>query len=154
MLTRTFLTTLTAAVLISTASFAQAAPSTPDGYQAAPSSDFRPERGMQHRLQQLHDRLAITPAQQPQWDAVIATLRDNVQAMRGNPALQAVRSGQLNAPQELRAASDLATQRADALQRMIPPVDALYAALSPEQRQIADREIDRMMHQAGGPRRG
>ena len=154
MLKRIFLPTLATAVLISTASFAQAPTVAPNGHQAPPRGDFRPERGIQHRLQRLHERLAITPAQQPQWEAVVAALRENAVAMRGNPSWQAVRSGRLSAPQELRAVSDLAQQRADAMQRMVPPVDALYAALSPEQRQIADKAIDKAMRRGPGHRRG
>ncbi len=113
-----------------------------------------PMRGrMQHRLQALHDRLGITPAQQPQWDAVMATLRENMQALRASPAVQAMRSGQLTGVQALRAGADVARQRADGMQRMIPPVESLYGTLSPEQRQVADREIGKMLH-LGGPRRG
>lgn len=155
MLKRTFFPTLAAAVLLSTVAFAQVAAQPQDGYQSAPSGDSRRGPGaMQQRLRQLHDRLAITPAQRPQWDAVVATLRDNAQALRASPAGRALRTGQMNAPEELRAAADLERQRAEAMQRMIGPVDTLYAALSPEQRQVADQEITRMMHRGPGQRRG
>lgn len=146
MFKRILLPAAAAAVLLSTPVFAQGGPATPDGYQPAPRGDFRPAQRIQGRLQKFHDSLGITPAQQPQWDAVVATLRENAQAMRGSPARQAVRSGQLNAVQDMHAFADLARQRADAAQRMIPPVEALYAVLSPQQRQTADRALDRMMH--------
>lgn len=146
MIKRILLPTAAAAMLLSGPVFAQPGPGGPGGYQAAPNGDFGPERGIQRRLQGLHDRLGISPAQQPQWDAVVGTLRENAQAMRGSPALQAVRSGRLNAVQELQALSDLARQRADAMQRLIPAVDALYAALSPEQRQVADQALQRLVH--------
>jgi hypothetical protein len=135
-----------AAVLLSTPVFAQGNPPFPDNYQTAPRGDFGRAHRIQERLQRLHDRLGITPAQQPQWDAVVATLRENAQAMRGSPARQAIRSGQLNAVQDMHAFADLAHQRADAVQRMIPPVEALYAALSPQQRQTADQVLNRVMH--------
>jgi protein CpxP len=108
---------------------------------------------MRERLQQVHDRLAITPAQQPQWDAVVAALRENAQSMRANPATAAIRGGHLTAVQDLHAASDLAHARADALQRMISPVEALYATLSPEQQRTADETLAKAMH-AGKGRRG
>ncbi len=107
---------------------------------------------MQHRLTEVHDRLGITPAQQPQWDALVGTLRDNAVAMRANPAVQAIRSGRLDAVQEMRAAADLARQRADAMQRTLPAVEALYAVLSPEQRQMADQEVNRMIASRSSPR--
>ena len=126
---------------------------TPVFAQTAPDSTAPRIGQMRERLQQVHDRLAITPAQQPQWDAVVAVLRDNARSMRANPATAAIRSGHLTAVQELHAASDLAHARADALQRMIPPVEALYATLSPEQQHTADETLAKAMH-AGNGRRG
>ncbi len=80
---------------------------------------------------------------------MVGALRENVAAMRANPARQAVRSGRLDGVQELHALSDLARQRADAMQRLIPPVEALYAVLSPEQRQVADQAMQRLMRRGG-----
>ena len=115
--------------------------------QTAPEPTAQARGGpMRERLQQVHDRLAITPAQQPQWDAVVAALRDNARSMRANPATAAIRSGHLTAVQDLHAAADLAHARADALQRMIPPVEALYASLSPEQQRTADETLAKAMH--------
>ena len=129
------------AMLAATPVFAQSAPA-PEASAAAPARS----NAMRDRLQQVHDRLGITPAQQPQWDAVVAALRDNAVALRANPAGAAVRSGSLDAVAELRAASDLARARADALARMVPPVEALYASLSPEQQHTADQVLDQAMH--------
>lgn len=141
---RTILAAVAASILATTSVFAQ----TPADPSAAPAarSDYRGAGRMQHRLTEVHDRLGITPAQQPQWDALVGTLRDNAVAMRANPAVQAIRSGRLDAVQEMRAAADLARQRADAMQRTLPAVEALYAVLSPEQRQMADQEVNRMIH--------
>ena len=150
MLKRFGLSLVASAVLLSTPVFAQAV----TGDAPAPAPIARGDQGgrMQHRLQEAHDRLGITAAQQPQWDAVVATLRDNMQQMRASPAVQAIRSGQLNGVQAVRAAADAARLRADAMQRMVPAVEGLYNVLSPEQRQVADREIQHMMHH--GPRHG
>jgi protein CpxP len=126
---------------------------TPVFAQPAPESTAPRGGHLRERLQQVHDRLAITPAQQPQWDAVVLALRDNAQSMRANPAAAAIRSGHLTAVQDLHAAADLAHARVDALQRMIPPVEALYATLSPEQQRMADETLAKAMH-AGKGRRG
>lgn len=142
-------------LLAATPAFAQTAAATDAPVAAAPDATATPNatarRGhgqggyMRERLQKIHDRLAITPAQEPKWDAVVATLRENAQAMRANPASTALRGGKLTAVQDLRAAADLARARADALQRMIPPVDALYATLSPDQQRAADETLSRAM---------
>lgn len=149
-------------LLAGTPAFAQTAAATDAPVAAAPDSVAAPDaapdaaqghgRGgyMRERLQKIHDRLAITPAQEPKWDAVVATLRENAQAMRANPASTGLRGGKLTAVQDLRAAADLAHARADALQRMIPPVDALYAVLSPDQQRAADETLSRAMR--GGSR--
>ena len=145
------LSLVASAVLLSSPVFAQGAPA--DASAPAPIARGDHDTGhMQHRLQEAHDRLGITPAQQAQWDTMVATLRDNARSMQASPAVQAMRSGQLNATQSVRAAADAARLRADAMQRMVPAVEGLYSVLSPEQRQVADREIQRMMHR--GPRHG
>lgn len=133
------------ALLAATPVFAQTAPA------PAAATSVRGDH-MRERLQKIHDRLAITPAQQPQWDAVLAALRENAQAMRANPASAALRTGKLTAVQDLNAAADLARARADGLQRMIPSVEALYASLSPDQQHAADETLARAMH--GGWRQG
>ena len=141
------------ALLAATPVFAQTAPAA-DAPTTAPDTTANPAHGrggyMRERLQKIHDRLAITPAQEPKWDAVVAVLRENAQAMRSNPASTALHGGKLTAVEDLRAAADLAHARADALQRMIPPVDALYASLSPDQQHAADETLGRAMR--GGPR--
>ena len=133
------------AILAATPVFAQPAPDEPPAARA--------QNPLRERLQQLHERLGITPAQQPQWEAMLAAMRDNAKAMRANPAASAFRSGTLNAVQEIHAAADLAHARADALQRMIPSVEALYASLSPEQQHTADQVLAQAMH-AGPARHG
>lgn len=153
MFKRTVLSAVAASILATTTVFAQVAPDATAPAPRAARGDLHRAEWMQHRLREAHERLGITAAQQPQWDALVGTLRDNAMSMRANPAAQAIRSGRLDAIQELRAAADLARQRADAMQRTIPAVEALYAVLSPEQRQTADREINRMVHR-GGHRHG
>ena len=143
------------ALCIGMSVFAQTAAQDAPTQQTATQGDVGGK--LQHRLQVAHDRLGITPAQQPQWDTVVATLRDNMREMRASPAVQAIRSGQLNGAPAVRAAADAAKLRADAMQRMVPAVDGLYTVLSPEQRQVADREIGHMMHRGEhghGPRPG
>lgn len=152
MMNRTVLAAVAASILATSSVFAQPVPGA--GTLPAPqaSTDQRPDGRMQHRVAEAHDRLGITPAQQPQWDALVGTLRDNAAAMRADPAVQQLRDDHLDGLQKLRAAAEIASQRADAMQRTVPVVEALYAVLSPEQRQLADREIDRLTHH--GRRRG
>lgn len=148
MFKRLLLPAIATAVLLSSASIAQTAP----GADTPPPQTELRHGGMAGRLTRLHDRIGITAAQQPQWDAVVATLRESARAMRADPDRRALRNGGLPMPQELRAVAELARQRADAMQRLIPPVDALYAALSPDQQHVADQEIQSLMRGRG--RRG
>lgn len=150
MLKRVLFPAAAAAMLLSGPVFAQNGPggfTTPvQGYQGPQTGNFGPGHGIQFRLQKLHDRLGITPAQQPQWDNLAGSIRQAAQVVRGSPAAQALRSGDLNAVQKLQAMADLAGLRAQAMQQVVPAAQALYAALSPQQRQTADAMLQRFGH--------
>ncbi|HTT80325.1 MAG TPA: Spy/CpxP family protein refolding chaperone [Stellaceae bacterium] len=86
----------------------------------------------------LRQQLAITPAQEPKFDAFVQVMRDNDAAraafLRGNPP-----DRRRNALAELRVQSEAADLDARGLRRLVPAFEALYASLSSQQKQTADR---------------
>jgi protein CpxP len=84
-------------------------------------------------ITQLRQRLQITPAQQPQFEALAAVMRENAQAPAGaTPASTA------SAVDALRFAIRSEQQDLAGMRRLLPALQALYATLSPAQRQAAD----------------
>jgi|GEM_PF-1591030 protein CpxP len=85
-------------------------------------------------IAQLHQRLAITPAQEPQFSALANIMRQNARMMPAGPP-----PANLNAVDGLRLAIQYGQQEIDGMRRMLPALQALYAVLTPAQRQAADQ---------------
>lgn len=113
--------------------------------QAAPSDPARPLLLAQARpagpgpnveadIAQLHQRLQITPAQEPQFAAFAAVMRENARAMPAGPP-----PGNPNAVEALRLAIQYGQQDLDGMRRLLPALQTLYASLSPAQRRTADQ---------------
>ncbi len=131
---------LAAALLVSTAAVSRAALS--EG-GSAPSATPRPVMlaqapappapNVEANIAQLHQRLQITPAQEPHFQALATIMRQNAQTMSS-----AAPPANASAVEGLRLAIQYGQQEIDGMKRMLPVLQALYASLSPTQRQIAD----------------
>ena len=94
---------------------------------------------MERHIAGLQRRLKITPDEQPQWDAFAGVMRQNAAHME---TLQRDRSEKvvtMNASEDMRSYADVARAHADDLQRLATAFDTLYAAMTPEQKTVADR---------------
>ena len=98
----------------------------------APAPGAQPPN-VETRLTQLHQQLQITPAQQSRFAAFADVMRAN--SRMTPPALSANPS----AVDDLRTAIQGSQEELGALQRLLPPLQALYASLSPAQQKIADQ---------------
>ncbi len=103
---------------------------------------------VERQIASLQRRLRITPVQQPQWDAFAGTMRENARQQEAAAAARASRPLTLTAPDNLRAHASAAQVQADAMARLVPAFDALYAALSPDQRAAADQVFQQFERQA------
>jgi LTXXQ motif family protein len=93
-----------------------------------------PAPNIEANIAQLHQRLQITPAQDPRFEALANVMRQNARMMPNAPP-----PTNLDPIQGLRFAIQAGEQELAGLKRMLPPLQALYATLSPAQRQIADQ---------------
>jgi periplasmic protein CpxP/Spy len=132
---------LTALLLFGVAASAQAAlsegrPPPMGGSRLLTLAQAPPAPGpsVEANIAQLHQRLMITPAQEAQFQAFANVMRQNARMMPGAPP-----STNINAVQGLRLEIGLAQQYLDGLKRMLPELQALYAVLTPAQRQAADQ---------------
>jgi protein CpxP len=84
-------------------------------------------------LTQLHQRLQITPAQEPRFAEFANVMRANARMTPSMPPANP------SAVDDLRVAIQVSAQELDALKRLLPPLEALYASLSPAQQKTADQ---------------
>jgi protein CpxP len=114
---------------------AQKAPPKAQAQQQAPQ-----EQGIERQISELRKRLNITPQQQPQFDAFAQAMRQNAQTME--PLMQEQQqSAKRNAIDDLKAAAKFAEAEADALKRLLTPLQALYDTLSEQQKKAADQVL-------------
>jgi len=140
---------LLAAALANTPALAQtdatpppaAAPTLPMTAPPPPPALNREEAArVDHYIADLHRRLRITAAEQPQWDVFAQTVRDNATHM---DQLSKARhdAAAMNAVEDLKSYAELAEAHAQDMQRLVPTFEALYAAMPPEQQKLADTEF-------------
>jgi hypothetical protein len=90
------------------------------------------------RIAYLHDRLRITPAQEPLWANLAQVMQDNARALAPllKQRFQAVSGG--SAVDRLNADAKLDAAQLDGLKQFTAAFQELYASLSDEQKKIAD----------------
>jgi periplasmic protein CpxP/Spy len=112
-----------------------------------------PTKDVEGRITDMHKRLAITADQEPQFKAYADVLRGNAQAMHDLFQQRAQASG-ANAVDRLHWYAKLTAAHADAVNKLVPPFEALYQSLSDTQKKAADAEFGqirqrRPAHKAG-----
>ena len=115
-------------------------PGTPPG-ALTPESGARPpvpDPMAQRMNNYLHERLRITPAQEPLWASLTQVMRDNATALSPlrREQFQARQGG--NSIELLSAGEKLDEAQLDGLRKFIAAYQALYESMSDEQKKIAD----------------
>ncbi len=102
------------------------------------------EQKVEMRINTLHERLKITPAQEPAWAPVAAAMRGN-QAEVGAliESRRAAKTSGMTAVESLESYQRIAQAHANGLRNVIAPFAALYSTLSAEQRKTADTLFSR-----------
>jgi protein CpxP len=123
-----------------------------------------PSERIEARLAYIRTALKITDAQQPQWDAFANVLRKHARAMdermqqrmaqRQQAGEQRAERPQFNAIERLERQQQRLAQRSARLNEVIGAAKPLYAAFSPEQKQIADQMLAQGGHGRGPHGRG
>ena len=99
--------------------------------QAQPA---RPQN-VEANIAELRRKLQITAAQEAQFNAVAAVMRDNARLEASAPQQPPANS---TAVDDLRAYITYSELELGGLKKMLPPLEALYATLSPAQKKTAD----------------
>lgn len=93
-----------------------------------------PAPNIEASIAQLHQRLQITPAQEPRFEALANVMRANARMMPNAPP-----PANPNPVEGLQFAIRAGEQELLGLKRLLPPLEALYASLSPTQQRTADQ---------------
>ncbi len=97
------------------------------------------------RLGRFKQELKITGDQEPAWTAYAEKTRSNVKDMR-DQMQAAMKDPAQTAPERFDRHIELMKKRLVSFQNMDDALKSLYAALTPEQKSIADRHFARMRH--------
>jgi periplasmic protein CpxP/Spy len=102
---------------------------------AAPMPAPAPPQNVEANISSLHQRLQITPAQEPQFSALANVMRQNARVEESAPQAPPANA---SAVDYLRAEIQYDEMELAGLKRFLPALEALYATLSPTQRQTAN----------------
>ena len=112
---------------------------------------------MEHHLARLHDKLKLTPAQEPAWTAFTAAAKPKAPVARPERAAFA----RLTAPERLEKWIAMSKDRTAQQESRLGALKTLYAALTPEQRKTFDDSVPggehggrHHGHRGHGPQRG
>lgn len=107
----------------------------------------------EQRLSALKSALQITEAQEPAWNAYATAMKQqaaDMQAFRAGVAGKAPAT----VPERLDLRSELMKKRAEGFEKAAAATKELYAALTPEQKALADQRLARGFASREGGRRG
>jgi len=109
---------------------------------------------VEQRIANLHAALKITPEEEPGWQAVAQTIRDNATALQKLASEKAAQMRQgATAVEDLQAYLAFAQAHVDGLQRLIAAFQTLYASMPDDQKKLAD-EVFRTFRQRHADRFG
>jgi hypothetical protein len=150
-----FFRTLPALALLAlpVAALAQPAPGTPAGAannsgptsgqaqaeMATKTAAGQPDARLETHIKHLHDKLGITGAEEPAWQAVAQAMRQNAAMIRQEYQTRSEKVGNMTAIDNMRSYASMAEQRAQEAQKMLAAFQPLYEQMSAEQKAKADQ---------------
>ena len=124
---------------------AAAPPPAGDPTAVRPVTQGQPDTGhnraakIEQKITDLHARLLISPAQQPQWDQFAQVMRDNARSMDEafQQRVQAIPT--MTAAANMQSYAQVAKNHAQDMQKLVPVFQALYDTMSDNQKRTADQ---------------
>ena len=127
------------AMLSGAPALAQEAPQVKAPTEAMVARTKRAESEAENRIEAMHQRLRITPAQEEAFAKVAQVMRDNRTAFHAALGDKDSEPGKMSAVDDLKSFQIIADEHSNGLKRLIPVFEQLYAAMTPEQRKRADQ---------------
>ncbi|GLQ96219.1 Spy/CpxP family protein refolding chaperone [Dyella mobilis] len=133
---------LSLALMAGTAMAQSAAPAAASSSSTAPvAKKSHMQRRMdevEQQISDLHDELGITDAESTQWSAYAQVMHDNAQKTGEALKDRHQKMESMNADDSMKSYAQLSQLNADNMQKLSSAFSALYAVLTPEQKQTAD----------------
>ncbi len=152
-------TIIAATALIGLSSFAALAappaaaapPTAPATAKTQPVAGHHMGGNVEQHIADLHTKLKISAAQQPQWDEFAAVMRENAQAMETTFQHRMQVLPTMTAAENMQSYADVAKDHAQEVQKLVPTFVALYNTMSDSQKHNADQVF---RTSAAGPHHG
>ena len=116
---------------------------------AAKAPAATPTAYVETRIKELHRKLHITKAQEPQWESVAQVMRSNATSMEALVHERYESAPKMTAVDDLRSYSALADAHADGLKKFLPVFEQVYDSLSDALKKTADTLFRNRMHLPG-----
>ena len=140
---------MAAAILVSTFVFGSVIAQTPDhvaslsGTVDAPNrtmanADAKRDAEVEKHIKDLRGKLKITPAEEPQWNVVAETMRENAKDLDGAIDKRDSTVASATAIDNLNSYAEIAQTHANNVKKLASAFSGLYSAMSEDQRKEAD----------------
>jgi protein CpxP len=94
---------------------------------------------IEQRISDLHAKLLISPAQQPQWDRFTQVMRDNAQSMDQTFQRRVQTLPGMTAAENMQSYAQVSMDHAKDMQKLVPAFQALYDTMSDSQKRTTDQ---------------
>jgi D-alanyl-D-alanine carboxypeptidase len=94
---------------------------------------------IEQRIADLHAKLQISAAEQPQWDQFAQVMRDNARTMNQTFQQRVHTLPAMTATDNMQSYAQIATEHAQEMQKLVPAFEALYASMPDSQQRVADK---------------
>jgi protein CpxP len=143
------------ALMIPAGARAQSAssPAVTPSSQAAGPSDATPSlptpmsEKVEKHIEQLHDQLEITTAEEPSWHEFALVMRDNAAQMERALTQRGANLSSMNATETMQSYAQLAQLHATNMQKLASTFQTLYNSFPSSQKMIADNVFRTERHQ-------
>jgi len=122
--------------------------------QARPGAGHNMEGMVEQRITDLHAKLQISPAQQPQWDQFAQVMRDNARSIDQTFQQRLKTIPTMTAVENMQSYAQVAMEHAQEMQKLVPAFQALYGTMSDSQKRTADQVFRADAHHGDHARRG
>jgi periplasmic protein CpxP/Spy len=146
------------AVLVSLFALGSAFAQTPDpstsprssaeaSHAAMVSADAKRDAAVEKHIKQLRAELKITPAEEPQWMEVTATMRENAKEMDRAIDKRTEIAASATAIDDLNAYADIVQAHANGVKKLASAFSGLYSVMSDAQKKEADEVFSHRNHE-------